>query len=152
MTELSDHFVNLRLAAGFKTTLSVMSNTTFRFQGFHHTIPIEWPWWLKMILPSAGRSHSPLTVGMKTEDTILKALKKGEIEMLDSIWKRVKNNRSLSKLREVGIREAMVRVAQATGQEHHKFEDHTPYSNQGMEDLLKLNKVASAIKAEIILP
>ena len=29
---------------------------------------------------------------------------------------------------------------------------HTPYLNQGMEDLLELNEVASAIKTEIILP
>ena len=71
----------------------------------------------------------PLTIGTKTEDTIQKALKEGEIEMLDSIWKRVKNNRSLSKLQEeVGIRKAMVQVAQATGQEPPKSEDHTPYS------------------------
>ena len=92
----------------------------------------------------------PLTIGTKTEDTILEALKEGEIKMLDSVWKRVKNNWSLSKLQEeVGIREAMVRVACPAGQEP---EDHTPYSNQGMEDLLELNKVASAIKTEIILP
>ena len=89
----------------------------------------------------------------QTEDTILKALKDGDIEMLDSIWKRVKNNRSLSKLQEeVGIREAMVQVTRATGQEPPKFEDHTPYSNRGMEDLLELNNIASAIKTEIILP
>ena len=95
----------------------------------------------------------PLTIGTKTEDTILEALKKGEIEMLDSIWKRVKYNRSLSKLQEeVGIREAAVWVACATGQKPPKFEDHTPYLNQGMEDLLELNEVASAIKTEIILP
>ena len=42
-------------------------------------------------------------------------------------------------------------MAHATGQEPPKFEDHTPYSNRGMEDLLKLNEVASAIKTEIIL-
>ena len=48
----------------------------------------------------------PLTIGMKTEDTIFKAMKEGEIEMLDNIWKRVKNNRSLTKLREeVGFQE-----------------------------------------------
>ena len=40
----------------------------------------------------------PLTIGTETEDTILEALQEGEIEMLDSIWKRIKNNRSLSKL------------------------------------------------------
>ena len=97
--------------------------------------------------------EDPLTTGTKTEDTILKALKEGEIEMLDSIWKRVKNNRSLSKLQEeVGIREAMVWVAWATGQEPPKFEDHTPYSNRGIEALLKLNEVASAIKTENIPP
>ena len=31
-----------------------------------------------------------LTIGMKPEDTILEVLKEGEIEMLDSVWKRVK--------------------------------------------------------------
>ena len=46
----------------------------------------------------------------------------------------------------------IVRVAQATGQEPPKFEDHTPYLNQGMKDLLELNEVASAIKTEIIPP
>ena len=33
-----------------------------------------------------------------------------------------------------------------------KFKDHMPYSNRGMEDLLEQNKIASAIKTEIILP
>ena len=44
----------------------------------------------------------------------------------------------------------MVQVAKATGQELPKFEDHTPYSNQGMEDLLKLNELVSATKTKII--
>ena len=43
-------------------------------------------------------------------------------------------------------------MAHTTGQELPKFEDHTPYSNRRMEDLLKLNEVVSAIKKEIILP
>ena len=56
----------------------------------------------------------PLTIVMKTEDTIQEALKEGEIEMLDSVCKRVKNNRSLSKLQEeVGIQDAMVQVAKS---------------------------------------
>ena len=34
----------------------------------------------------------------------------------DTVWKRIKNNRSLSKLQEeVGIQEAMVQVAKTTG-------------------------------------
>ena len=93
----------------------------------------------------------PLTIGTKTEDTLLEALKEGEIEMLDSVWKRVKNNLSLSKLQEeVGNQEAMVQVA--TGQEPLKFEDHTPYLNRGMEDLLKLNELVSVTRTEIIPP
>ena len=72
----------------------------------------------------------PLTIGMKMEDTILEELKEGEIEMLDCVWKRVKNNWSLSKLQEeVGIREAVVQVAHATGQKPPEFKGHTPYSN-----------------------
>ena len=59
MTELSDCFINLRLAARFKTTLSGMSSTIFRSQGSHHMIPIMWPWLLKTILPSARRFPSP---------------------------------------------------------------------------------------------
>ena len=80
----------------------------------------------------------PLTIGTKAEDAILEALKEGKIEMLDSVWKRVKNNTSLLKLQEeAGIREAMVQVALATGQEPPKFKDHMPYLNQGMEDILR---------------
>ena len=78
-----------------------MSSTTFRFQGFHHTI---------LIVALVAEDNTPFskevsfTLGTKREDTILEVLKEGEIEVLDSVWKRVKNNRSLSKLREeVGI-------------------------------------------------
>ena len=46
----------------------------------------------------------------------------------------------------------MALVACATGQKPPEFEDHTLYSNQGMEDLLELNEIASATKTEIILP
>ena len=46
----------------------------------------------------------------------------------------------------------MVQVAKATGQEPPKFKHNTPYSNRGMEDLLKLNKLASATRTEIIPP
>ena len=46
----------------------------------------------------------------------------------------------------------MVQVAKAAGQESPKFEDHTPYLNRGMEDLLELNKLASTMRTEIIPP
>ena len=88
-------------------------------------------------------------MGTKTEDTILEALKEGEIKMLDSIWKRVKNNWSLSKLlEEVGIWEAVVWVVHATGQRPPEFEDHMLYSNRGMEDLLKLNEIDSTTRRD----
>ena len=151
MTELSDRFINLRLSAGFKTTLSGYVEYNLLIPGISSYDSDR----VALVAEDDTRfsREVPLTIGTKTEDTILEALKEGEMEMLDSIWKRVKNNRSLSKLREeVGIRDAMVRVARATGQEPPKFEDHTLYSNPGMEDLLELNEVASAIKTEIILP
>ena len=80
-------------------------------------------------------------------------MKEGEIELLDSIWKWVKNNPSLSKLQdEIGLQEAVVQVAKATGEEPPEFKDHSPYLNQGMEDLLKLNKLIDTAQTEIILP
>ena len=91
-------------------------------------------------------------IGTKTEDTIFEAMKEGEIKMLDNIWKRVKNNQSLTKHREeVGFWEAMVQVAKAAGKEPPEFEDHTLYSNKGMEDLLELNELASTVRTEIII-
>ena len=110
MTELSDHFINLRLAARFKTTLSGYVEYNLQI-----------PWILsydsdRVALVAEDNTpfnkEVPLTIGTKTEDTILEALKEGQIEMLDSVWKRVENNQSLSKLQEeVGIQEAMVWVA-----------------------------------------
>ena len=96
MTELSNHFINLRLAARFKTTLS--SYVKYNFQ-----IPKISSYNFNQVALVA-EDHTPfsrevpLTIGTKVEDTILEALKQGEIEMLDSVWKRVKNNWSLLKL------------------------------------------------------
>ena len=46
----------------------------------------------------------------------------------------------------------MVQVAKAAGEEPSEFEDHTPYSNKGMEDLLELYELASTVRTEIIPP
>ena len=96
MTELSDHFINLRLAARFRTTLSgyveynlqILGISSYNFDQVALVAEDNTPF----------SREVPLTIGTKTKDTILEALKEGEIKMLDSIWKRVKNNRSLSKL------------------------------------------------------
>ena len=96
MTELSDHFINLRLAVGFNTTLSSYVKYNLQILGVSSynsdqvaLVAEDYTSFSKQVL---------LTIGTKTEDTILEALKEGEIEMLDNIWKRVKNNQSLLKL------------------------------------------------------
>ena len=96
MTELSDRFINLRLAAGFKTTLSSYVEYNLQIPGISS--------YNSNRVALVAEDHTPFsrevpfTIGTKTEDNILEALKEGEIEMLDSFWKRVKNNRSLLKL------------------------------------------------------
>ena len=102
MTELSDHFVNLRSAARFKTTLSGYVEYNLQIPGISSYDSDQVALMAEDNTPFS--KEVPLTIGMKTEDTILEALKEGEIEMLDSVWKRVKNNQSLTKLsEEVGI-------------------------------------------------
>ena len=96
MTELSVCFINLRLPAGFKTTLS--SYVEYNLQ-----IPEILSYDSNRVALVAEDNtpfskEVPLTIATKTEDTIQEVLKEGEIEMLDSVWKRVKNNGSLSKL------------------------------------------------------
>ena len=98
MTELSDHFINLRLAARFKTTLSSYVEYNLQIPGISSYNSNQVALVAEDNTPVS--KEVPLTIGTKTEDTILEALKEGEIEMLDSVWKRVKNNQSLSKLRE----------------------------------------------------
>ena len=96
MTELSNHFINLRLAARFKTTLSGYVKYDLQILGISSYNSDQVALVAEDNTPFSR--EVPLTTGTKTEDTILKALKEGEMEMLDSVWKRLKTNRSLSKL------------------------------------------------------
>ena len=57
MTELSDHFINLRLAARFKTTLSGYVKYNVQIPGISSYNSNRVPWWLK-IFPSAKRFPS----------------------------------------------------------------------------------------------
>ena len=93
MTELSDHFINLRLVARFKTTLSGYVKYNLQILGISSYNSDQVALVAEDNTPFSR--EVPLTIGTKTEDTILEALKEGEIKMLDSIWKRVKNNRLL---------------------------------------------------------
>ena len=88
MTKLTDCFVNLRLAARFKTTLSSYIKYNLQIPGI---LPYNSDRVALVAEDNTPLSKGvPLTIGMKTEDTILEVWKEGEIEMLDSVWKRVK--------------------------------------------------------------
>ena len=90
MTELSDCFMNINLVARFKTSVSGYVEYNLQIPGISSYDSD------RVALVAKDNTEFgkevPLTTGTKTEDTILEALKEGEIEMLDSIWKRVKNN------------------------------------------------------------
>ena len=90
ITELSDHFVNLKLAAGFRTSASGYVEYNLQIQGisFYDLDRVA----LVADDDTQFGKEVPLTIGTKMEDTIFEAMKEGEIEMLDNIWKRVKNN------------------------------------------------------------
>ena len=83
MMELSDCFMNLRLAVRFKTTL-------FSYVEYNLQIPGISSYNSDRVALVAEDNTEfskevPLTICTKTEDTILEALKEGEIEMLDSV-------------------------------------------------------------------
>ena len=132
ITELSDQYVNLNLALGYSSTETgyVEYNLCMRGISSYDSDQVT-------LIAKDNTQFSkevPLTIGTKTEDSIFQAMKEGEIDMLDNVWKQVKNNHSLSKLREeVGFQQTVTQIAEATGEKPPKFKDHTPFSNRGME-------------------
>ena len=56
---------------------------------------------------------------------------------------------TLSKLREEA---GFQQITEVVGEEPLEFKDHTPLSNWGMEDLLKLDELVSTVGTEIIPP
>ena len=85
ITELSDRYVNLNLALGYSSPVT----------GF-----VEYNLWVKgvssydsdqvTLLAKDDTQFSkevPLTIGTKTEDYIFEAMKEGEIDMLNNVWK-----------------------------------------------------------------
>ena len=90
MTELSDHFMYINLVTGFKITMSGYIKYNLQIPGISSYDSDQ-----VALVAKDNTEFSkevPLIIGTKTEDTILEALKEGEIEILDSVWKRVKNN------------------------------------------------------------
>ena len=83
MTELSDHFINLRLAARFKTTLSGYVKYNLQIPGIS-----SFDFNQVALVAEDNTPFSkevPLIIGTKTEDTVLESLKEGETEMLDNV-------------------------------------------------------------------
>ena len=79
MTELSDCFINFRLAARFNTTLLGYVKYNLQIPGISSYNSNQVALVAEDDTPFSR--EVPLTIGTKTEDTILKALKEGEMEM-----------------------------------------------------------------------
>ena len=102
---------------------------------------------------SSYSKRVPVALGTKMLDSIMYAMKEGKIELLDEVWRQMKNQRSFAKLRElVGFQQAAITCAKEPGVEPSQFEDHTPYSNKGMEDLLDINEVIHTVNTVVIPP
>ena len=85
ITELSDRYVNLNLALGYSSTVTgyVKYNLCWRGISSYDSD------WVTLIAKDDTQfsKEVPLTIGMKTEDSIFEAMKEGEIDMLENIWK-----------------------------------------------------------------
>ena len=83
--DLSDHFMNLKLAAGFRTTVSGYVEYNLCVPGVSSYDSDR----VALVTEDNTQfgQEVPLLIGMKTEDAILEAMKEGQIELLDSIWK-----------------------------------------------------------------
>ena len=50
---------------------------------------------------SSYSKRVPVALGTKTLDSLMYAMKEGEIELLDKVWRQTKNQRSFAKLCEL---------------------------------------------------
>ena len=98
ITKLCNCYVNLNLALGHSSTATgyVEYNLCVKGISSYDSDRVA----LIARKDTQFSREVPLTIGMKTEDSIFKAMKEREMDMLDNVWKQVKNNHSLSKLRE----------------------------------------------------
>ena len=77
--------MNLNLALGYSSTVMGYVEYNLRMRGIS-SYDSDW-----VTLIAKGNTQFlkevPLTIGTKTEDSIFEAMKEGEIDMLDNIWK-----------------------------------------------------------------
>ena len=83
VTDLSGQFKNLKLAVGFKTTVTGYVEYNLQIPGIS-SYDSHWGTSIAEDDTQFGK-EVPLMIGMKTEDTILEAMKEGKIKVLDSI-------------------------------------------------------------------
>ena len=92
ITELSDQYLNLNLALGYSSTVTGYVEYNLHVRGISSYDSNQ----ITLITKDDTQfsKEVPLTIGTKTEDSIFKTMKEGEIDMLDNVWKQVKNNHS----------------------------------------------------------
>ena len=85
ITELSDRYMNLNLTLGYSSTVTGYVEYNLCVMGVSSYDSD----WVTLIAKDDTQfsKEVPLTIGMKTKDSIFKAMKEGEIDMLDNIWK-----------------------------------------------------------------
>ena len=85
ITELSDRYVTLNLALGYSSLVTGFVEYNLQVKGVSSYDSDR-----VTLLAKDDTQFSkevPLTIGMKTEDSIFEAMKEGEIDMLDNVWK-----------------------------------------------------------------
>ena len=85
ITELSDQYVNLNLVLGYSSTVTGYVEYNICIRGISSYDSN----WVALIAKDDTQflKEVPLTIGTKTEDSIFEAMKEGEIDMLDNVWK-----------------------------------------------------------------
>ena len=85
ITKLSDQYVNLNLALGCSSPVTgyVEYNLCVRGVSSYDSD------WVTLITKDDTQfsKEVPLAIGMKTEDSIFKAMREGEIDLLEDVWK-----------------------------------------------------------------
>ena len=83
ITELSDRYVNLNLALGYNSPVTGYVEYSLHMRGISSYDSD----WVTLIAKDDTQfsKEVPLTIGMKTEDSIFEAMKEGEIDMLENI-------------------------------------------------------------------
>ena len=90
--------MNLNLALGHSSTVTGYVEYNLRVKGISSYDSDQVA--LVVHKDTQFSQEVPLTIGTRTKDSIFEAMKESKMDMLDNMWKWVRNNCSFSKLRE----------------------------------------------------